>query len=115
MESKSSSWLDAPIVRLTLMVLVIILLNFGLFFILNFLAPLVTGLVVGFLVVKIRDGVVVGFIGTILSYCMVFVIAEWFIGFTTPFVDVALAVLIMGGIGAGGGLIGSLISTKIRS
>jgi hypothetical protein len=97
------------------MVLVIILLNFGLFFILNFLAPLVTGLVVGFLVVKIRDGVVVGFIGTILSYCMVFVIAEWFIGFTTPFVDVALAVLIMGGIGAGGGLIGSLISTKIRS
>jgi hypothetical protein len=97
------------------MVLVAILLNFGLFFILNFLAPLVTGLVVGFLVVKIRNGVAVAFIGTILSYCIIFVIAEWFIGFTTPFLDVAMAVLIMGGIGAGGGLIGSLISTRMHS
>jgi hypothetical protein len=114
MESKSSSSLDAPIVRLSLMVLVTILLNIGLFFILNFLAPLVTGLIVGFLIVKIRDGVAVGFIGTILSYSIVFVIAEWFIGFTTPLLDVAIAVLIMGGIGTGGGLIGSLISTRIR-
>jgi hypothetical protein len=97
------------------MALVTILLNFGLFFILNFLAPLVTGLVVGFLVVKIRDGVSVGFIGTILSYCIIFVIAEWFVGFTTPLLDVAIAVLIMGGIGAGGGLIGSLISTRMHS
>ena len=115
MESKSSFSLDAPIVRLSLMVLVTILLNFGLFFILNFLAPLVTGLVVGFLIAKIRYGVAVGFIGNILSYCIVFVMTEWFIGFTTPLLDVAIAVLIMGGIGAGGGLIGSLISMRMRS
>ena len=115
METKSSSWLDVPVVRLTLMVLATILLNFGLFFILNLLAPLVTGLIIGFLVVKVRDGFVVGFIGTILSYFIVFLISEWFIGFTTPFIDVALAVLIMGGIGAGGGLIGSLISSRMRS
>ena len=115
MESRSSSWLDVPAVRLTLMVLATILLNFGLFFILNFLAPFVTGLVIGFFLVKIRDGLIVGFIGTILSYCIVFIIAEWFIGFATPFIDVALAVIIMGGIGACGGLIGSLISTRVRS
>lgn len=115
MESDSSSWLDVPVVRLTLMVLAVILFNFGLFFILNFLAPIVTGVIVGFLIVKIRDGVAVGFLGTVLSYCLVFLISEWFLGFTTPLIDVAVAVLIMGGLGAGGGLIGSLISTRMRS
>ncbi|MGY5856140.1 MAG: hypothetical protein RTS72_06020 [Candidatus Thorarchaeota archaeon] len=115
MENKSTSWLDVPSVRLMLMILATILLNFGLFFILNFLAPLVTGIIIGFLVAKIRDGFIVGFVGTILSYSIVFVIAEWFVGFTTPVLDVIGAVLIMGGIGAVGGLIGSIISTKVRS
>ena len=115
MESGSSSWLDVPTVRLTLMVLVIILFNFGLFFILNFLAPIVTGLMVGFLISKIREGVAVSFLGTVLSYCLVFLISEWFLGFTTPLIDVGVAVLIMGGLGAGGGLIGSLISARLRS
>ena len=115
MESDSSSWLDVPVVRLTLLVLVVILFNFGLFFILNFLAPIVTGLIVGFLISRIREGVAVSFLGTVLSYFLVFVISEWFLGFTTPFIDVAVAVVIMGVLGAGGGLIGSLISTRIRS
>ena len=115
MESDSSSWLDVPVVRLTLLVLVVILFNFGLFFILNFHAPIVTGLIVGFLISRIREGVAVSFLGTVLSYFLVFVISEWFLGFTTPFIDVAVAVVIMGVLGAGGGLIGSLISTRIRS
>ena len=115
MESDSSSWLDVPVVRLTMMVLAVILFNFGLFFILNFLAPIVTGVLVGFLIAKIRDGVAVSFLGTVLSYYLVFIISEWFLGFTTPLIDVVVAVLIMGGLGAGGGLIGSLISTRMRS
>ncbi len=115
MESRSASWLDAPIVRLLLMILATVLLNFGLFFILNFLAPLVTGIIIGFLVAKIRDGVVVGFIGTILSYIIVFVLSEWLLGFTSAPLDVAVAVLIMGTIGAAGGLIGSVISSRILS
>jgi hypothetical protein len=86
-----------------------------LFFILNFLAPILTGAIVGFLIAKIRDGVAVGFLGTVLSYCFVFLISEWFLGFTNPLIDVVVAVLIMGVLGAGGGLIGSLISTRIRS
>lgn len=96
------------------MVIATILLNFGLFFILNFIAPLVTGLIIGFLITKIKDGVAVSFLGTVLSYCIVFVISEWFLGFTNTPLDIAVAVLIMGVIGAGGGLIGSLISTRTR-
>jgi hypothetical protein len=98
-----------------LMVLATVLLNFGLFLILNFLAPLVTGIIIGFLVAKIRDGVAVGFVGTILSYCIVFIISEWFLGFSNTPVDIAVAVLIMGAIGTLGGLIGAIISTKVRS
>jgi predicted membrane metal-binding protein len=115
MESKSISWLDSPIVRFILMILATVLLNFGLFFILNFLAPFVTGIIIGFLIAKKRDGVVVGFIGSILSYIIVFVLSEWLLGFTSAPLNVAIAVLIMGALGAAGGLIGSVISTKVRS
>ncbi|MBY8996614.1 MAG: hypothetical protein KGD60_02695 [Candidatus Thorarchaeota archaeon] len=115
MESKSNSWLDAPVVRLIMMVVATVLLNFGLFPVLNFIAPLVSGIIIGFLVAKIRDGVAVSFLGTIISFSIVFVIAEWFAGFTTPFIDVVGAVLIMGGIGTAGGLIGSVISSNVRS
>ena len=101
--------------RLMLMIIATVLLNFGLFFVLNFLAPLITGIIIGFLVAKIRNGFVVGFIGTILSYIIVFVLSEWFLGFPSAPLDVAIAVLIMGSIGAAGGLIGSIISTKVRS
>ncbi len=101
--------------RFALMVLATILLNFGLFFVLNFLAPLVTGVLIGFILVKIRDSLAVSFIGTIFSYCIVFVISEWFLGFTNTPLDIALAVLIMGIIGTTGGLIGSLISSRTRN
>jgi hypothetical protein len=114
MERTSKSRLDEPVVRFLLMVVVVILLNFGLFFMLNFLAPLVTGLIVGFLAAKIQDGLVIGFVGTALSYCLVFLISEWFLNFSTPIIDVIGAIIIMGAIGALGGLIGSFISSKTR-
>ncbi len=114
MGNSSTSLLDAPVVRLALMVLVTVLLNFGLFFVLNFLAPLVTGFVVGYLIAKIREGVIVGLIGTILSYCLVFVISEWLVGFTSAPLDVVIAIFIMGAIGAFGGLAGSFLATRMR-
>ena len=114
MESGYSSWLDVPVVRLTLMVFVVILFNFGLFFILNFLAPIVTGVIVGLLIAKLRDGVAVSFLGTVLSYSLIFSISEWLVGFTTPLIDVVVAVLVMGGLGAGGGLVGYFTSTRMR-
>jgi hypothetical protein len=96
------------------MCLAVILLNFGLFFVLNFLAPLVTGFVIGYIVAKMRDGVAIGFVGTALSYILVFAISEWFISFSTPVGDVVVAIIIMALIGASGGLIGSFISSRFR-
>jgi len=115
MENNSLSRLDIPAVRLVLMVLVVIMLNFGLFFILNIITPLAAGIVVGYLSVRIRDGVIVSFLGTILSYCIIFIISEWFLGFTTPAIDIIIAVLIMGLLGASGGLIGAFISSRTRN
>jgi hypothetical protein len=86
-----------------------------LFFILNFLAPLATGFVIGFIIGKIPDSLAISFIGTVFSYCIVFVISEWFLGFTNSPLDIAVAVLIMGVLGITGGVIGSLTSSRIRS
>jgi hypothetical protein len=112
MKNSSKSTLGSPSVRFVIMVLVVILLNFGLFFFLNFLAPLVTGFIVGFLLTRIRDGIAACFSGTVLSYLMVFVVSEMFLGFRDAPLDVAVAVLIMGVIGACGGILGSLVSIR---
>lgn len=115
MEYKLKSRLDKPVIQVTLNILTILLLNFGLFFLLNILAPLITGIIVGFISSKVRDGTLISFVGTCLSYCIIFVITEWLQGFTSQPLDVAAAVFIMGLIGALGGLIGAYTSTRVRS
>jgi hypothetical protein len=112
MVPSSESLLGKQRVRLLLMVIVTMLLNFGLFFILNFLAPLVSGLVVGYLVAKHTDAIIVTCIGTALSYFAVFLLTDWILGFTYALSDVAVAIIIMVGIGVLGGLIGSILGTK---
>ena len=114
MESRPRVLSDRPITRMLLLILVAILLNTGLFFLLNVLAPLLSGCIVGFLASKMRDGMAATFIGTILSYSIIFIVSEWFLGFpSTPF-DIATAVLIMGVIGAFGGLIGANVFSRTR-
>lgn len=94
------------------MIVTTILLNFGLFFILNFLAPLVTGLIVGYIVAKYIDAIVIVSIGTALSYFLVFLITEWFLDFVYKPEDVIFAVVIMLGIGVLGGAIGSFFGAR---
>lgn len=115
MENSPKSKLDSISVRFAMMILVTILLNLGLFFILNFLAPLVTGVIVGFLLAKIKNGISVSFSGTIISYFIIFMISEWFLGFSNTPLDITIAILIMGIIGTAGGIIGSIISVKVKS
>jgi len=114
MTSSSRSWLDSPRVRFVFMVLAVILLNFGLFFILIFFAPFVAGLIVGYIIAKTRDGVVIGLIGSALCYILIFTLTELLTGFSTPIIDIVGAVITMGLIGAVGGWIGSFISSKQR-
>lgn len=98
--------------RFILLVLVAILLNVGLFFVLVLIAPLVSGLVVGYFLEEYKKGTLAGFIGAILSYSVIMLITEYLIGFTTdPFV-ILQAILIMGAIGAFGGLLGAFARPK---
>lgn len=112
MAHSSESLLDKRSIRFPLMVIVTLLLNFGLFFILNFLAPLVSGLVVGYIVAKHTDAVVITCLGTALSYFAVFLISDWILGFTYRLWDIVFATIIMGGIGVIGGLVGAFLGAK---
>lgn len=112
MERSPNSLLDKRSIRFALMVIVTLLLNFGLFFILNFLAPFVSGLVVGYIITKYTDAIAATYIGTALSYFIIFFITEWFLGFTNNLSDIVFAVIIMGGIGVLGGLIGAILGKK---
>ncbi len=115
MDSGLRSWLGTPVARFVLMIVATILFNFGLFFILNFLAPLITGIIIGFLNAKIEDGVVVSFTGTLISYFILFTISEWIQGFNNAAIDIAIAILIMASIGSIGGALGSMIATKAKN
>jgi hypothetical protein len=112
MERRSEASLKSPSVTFVLMIVVTILLNFGLFFILNFLAPLVTGLIVGYIIAKYTDATVIAGIGTALSYLVVFLITEWFLDFAYKPEDVIFAVVIMVGIGVLGGVVGSFFGAR---
>ena len=112
MERRSESLLNSSSVIFVAMTVVTILLNFGLFFILYFLAPLVTGLIVGYIVAKYRNAIVIVFIGTALSYFLVFFITDWFLDFAYKPEDVIFAVVIMSGIGVLGGAIGSFFGAR---
>jgi predicted membrane metal-binding protein len=115
MENNSASWEKKTRVRYTLLIIVIVLLNFGLFFILNLIAPLAVGLFVGFFIAKPKDSLATTFFGTTLSYSIVFLITEWYLGFANAAIDVVIAVIIMGVIGTVGGLIGAILSIKTHT
>jgi hypothetical protein len=88
------------------------MLNIGLFFVLVFFAPLVTGLIAGYLHEKTREGSFVGFVGAILSYFALMFVTEYLTGFPTDPLVILAAILIMGIIGAVGGFLGVLIRIR---
>ncbi|MHA2179480.1 MAG: hypothetical protein ACXAAO_09390 [Candidatus Thorarchaeota archaeon] len=106
------SRLDSEWGRISLLILVAVLLNIGLFFILAFFAPLVSGIVVGFFIGNMKKGSFAGFIGAFLSYSAILLITEFLTGFATDILTLVSAVLLMGIIGALGGLIGVWIRSR---
>ena len=112
--STSTSRLDLPVVRVILMILAAVMLNLGLFFILAFLAPLVSGLVVGFFLEKSKVGTLAGFMGGLISYSAILLITEYLTGFATDPLTLVSAVLLMALIGALGGLLGAVIRSRSK-
>ncbi len=110
----STSRLDSHVMRIILMILAAVMLNLGLFFILAFLAPLVSGLTVGFFLENSKIGSVAGFTGALVSYSAILLITEYLTGFSTDLLTLVSAVLLMALIGALGGLLGALIRSRSK-
>ncbi|MFW9794188.1 MAG: hypothetical protein ACFFEE_07800 [Candidatus Thorarchaeota archaeon] len=110
----SASMLDSQTVRIILMIFAAVLLNFGLFFILAFFAPLVAGLVVGYFLENSKIGTLAGFTGAIVSYTTILLITEYLTGFGTDPMTLVSAILLMALIGALGGLLGGVIRSKSK-
>ena len=98
--------------RVILLVLAALLLNVGLFIVLVIFAPLVSGLVVGYLIGESKTGTTVGFIGALFSYSAIMQVTEYLTGFPTDPLIILSSVLLMGVIGALGGLLGGWIRKR---
>lgn len=96
-------------IRVLAIIVAGILLNLGLFFILAIFAPLVVGLVCGYILDYKRNGIIAGFLSAVFSYSLIFAVA----GFATDIIVFSVSILIMAIIGAVGGFIGARIYKRM--
>ena len=82
-----------------------ILLNLGLFFILVIGAPLVVGVVCGYILGNRKNGLIASVLSSIVAYALIFTVT----GYATDIPAFATAILIMCVIGAVGAIIGAYI------
>ena len=107
--SETTNPLDNNAVRIFAMIAAGILLNLGLFFVLIFLAPLIAGMVCGYILRHKRNGILSGFLSSVFSYSLIFAVT----GSSVGFLDLIGAVLIMSLIGALGGFIGVVLQKRM--
>ncbi len=109
MVSARDSQYNENIVRVFALVAAGILLNFGLFFILSIITPLVVGLVSGFFFFRYRAGVIVGTLSAAIAYSIIFIVTATT---TIDLLVISSAIAIMAGLGAFGGIVGVLVHLK---
>ncbi|MGY5872079.1 MAG: hypothetical protein RTV72_07550 [Candidatus Thorarchaeota archaeon] len=87
-----------------------ILLNLGLFFVLAIFAPIVVGIVCGYILGHEKHGILAGILSSAFAYSLIFVAT----GFATDLAEFGSAVLIMCAFAGFGGWIGVFIQKKMR-
>jgi hypothetical protein len=87
------------------------LLNLGFFIILFIFTPLAAGLIAGYLLQSKWDGWISGMLGGTIAYAALFLVTEAISGFTGDPLMVVSAVILMGVLGAVGGLIGGFFAS----
>jgi len=97
------------IVRVIALISAGVLLNFGLFFILSILTPLVVGFVSGFFFFRYRVGVFVSALSAAVAYTIIFIVTATV---TIDILAISSAILIMTGLGAFGGIVGVLVHLR---
>ena len=96
-------------------IVAVALLNAGLYIVLYVLAPLVAGLTGGYLLGRPWRGLLVGLVGSLVSYTPLLAVLESLQGTASdPFVLIQAA-LILSAIGATGGLVGGVIRLRLRT
>jgi hypothetical protein len=91
------------IVRIFAFVAAGTLLNFGLFFILSIVTPIIVGVISSFFFYRYRVGVLVGTLSAAIAYSIIFIVT---VSTTMDILAISLAVAIMSILGLFGGIIG---------
>ncbi|MCK5265259.1 MAG: hypothetical protein KAR03_06595 [Candidatus Thorarchaeota archaeon] len=86
-----------------------ILLNWGLFFILTLITPLVVGIICGYILVHQRNAIIAGTLSAAFSYALLFIAT----GSASDLIVFSEAVLIMVIFGGVGGFIGSVLYKRM--
>jgi len=86
-----------------------ILLNWGLFFILTLITPLVVGIITGYILVHQRNAIIAGTLSAAFSYALLFIAT----GSASDLIVFSEAVLIMAIFGGVGGFIGSVLYKRM--
>jgi len=86
-----------------------ILLNWGLFFILTLITPLVVGIICGYILVHQRNAIIAGTLSAAFSYALLFIAT----GSASDLIVFSEAVLIMAIFGGVGGFIGSVLYKRM--
>ena len=95
------------------------LLNIGFYFILFVVTPIFSGIIVGFLLGRVREGAVSGFVSSIIAFLpLLFYLAPLLMPIPTPnlefYIALVFSALIFSILGLVSGIIGALISMKAR-
>lgn len=107
--SEARDQFNANAMRLFAITAAGILLNLGLFFILALFAPLVVGMMSGYILGHKRNGIISSILSNFFSYSLIFNVT----GFATDLAVFISAVLIMCVIGVVGGYIGAILNKRM--
>jgi hypothetical protein len=102
---------NPELVRVFAMMVAGILLNLGLFFVLALFAPLVVGIILGYILGHKWNGMITSFLGAVVAYLVIFVVT----GFGTDLAVLTTAVILMALIGGLGGFLGAIMYHRMNS
>ncbi|UCH04648.1 MAG: hypothetical protein JSW05_00355 [Candidatus Thorarchaeota archaeon] len=106
---------QTELVQILGIVAAVALLNVGLYVVLYILAPLVAGIIGGYLLEKPWRGLAVGLVGSTVTYTPLLAFLDSFQGTASDPLVLLQAALILSVIGAVGGLFGGVLRSRLLS
>lgn len=89
------------------------LLNAGLYIVLYVLAPLVAGIIGGYLLGRPEGGLIVGLVGSMVAYTPLLAVLDFVQGAASDPIVLLQAALILSAVGAVGGFIGGVLRSRL--